>query len=262
MTSLNPFDFTNRVVWVTGASGGLGKALARRFAQAGAHLALHYRAQLEPVQALQAELGELGCQTLAVRGDLTDEDAVEACLQAVWERFGRLDVLVNNAGQYTHAPFLSMPAQEWDQIVQANLRSVFLCTQRFARRAAAQGLAGAVVNIASIEGLSPAFGHAHYSTAKAAVLMATRAAALELGPLGVRVNAVSPGLIWREGLEEDWPAGVESWCKAAPLGRAGQPQEVADAVLFLASAAASWISGTNLVVDGGASCRPIFGEGV
>jgi NAD(P)-dependent dehydrogenase (short-subunit alcohol dehydrogenase family) len=114
---------------------------------------------------------------------------------------------------------------------------------------------GAVVNIASIEGLQPASGHSHYTASKAAVLAHTRAAALELGRLGIRVNAVAPGLIHRDGLEADWPEGVARWHAACPLGRLGQPDDVADAVLFLASAAARWMTGACLVVDGGVLSR-------
>jgi NAD(P)-dependent dehydrogenase (short-subunit alcohol dehydrogenase family) len=110
---------------------------------------------------------------------------------------------------------------------------------------------GAIVNISSIEGLQPAFLHSHYAASKAAVIMHTRAAALELGPSGIRVNCVSPGLIDAPGLDTAWPDGVARWHAAAPLGRLGEPADVADAVLFLASPAARWISGANLVVDGG-----------
>ncbi|MDQ4078313.1 MAG: SDR family oxidoreductase, partial [Chloroflexota bacterium] len=121
-----------------------------------------------------------------------------------------------------------------------------------------QGAGGAIVNIASIEAERPAPLHAHYNAAKGGVLMYTRSAALELGPHGIRVNAVSPGLIWREGIEEQWPEGVARWREAAPLTRLGRPEDVADACLFLASPAARWISGTNLVVDGGVLVRPAF----
>jgi len=118
-----------------------------------------------------------------------------------------------------------------------------------------RGDGGAIVNIASIEGLQPAFDHSHYAASKAAVIMHTRAAALELGRAGIRVNSVSPGVIEAPGIEESWPEGVARWRAAAPLERLGHPSDVADAVLFLVSPAARWITGANLVVDGGVLAR-------
>jgi NAD(P)-dependent dehydrogenase (short-subunit alcohol dehydrogenase family) len=152
-----------------------------------------------------------------------------------------------------------MSEEEWDRVVDTNLKSVFLGTQAAARQMKGQDPpGGAIVNIASIEGESPAPLHSHYNAAKAGVIMHTRAAALELGPHGIRVNSVSPGLIWRPGIEEDWPEGVEHWQQAAPLTRLGRPEDVADACLFLASPAARWITGANLRVDGGVLSRPAF----
>ena len=146
-----------------------------------------------------------------------------------------------------------MRYEDWRAMLAANLDSTFLVMQRAAKLWAGRG--GAIVNIASIEGSDPATGHAHYSTSKAGMIMLSRAAALEYGPVGIRVNCVSPGLIDRDGLAEDWPDGVNRWLDRAPLGRLGTPQDVADAVLFLLSPAARWISGTNLVVDGGMSAQ-------
>jgi NAD(P)-dependent dehydrogenase (short-subunit alcohol dehydrogenase family) len=165
--------------------------------------------------------------------------------------FGRVDVLVNNAGTYPLASVLEMTEDEWDAMIDSNLRSVFLGTQATARQMVKQGGGGAIVNIASIEAENPAPSHSHYNAAKAGVVMHTRAAAQELGRHGIRVSAVSPGLIWREGLDKDWPDGVQRYQKAVPLGRLGRDDDVADACLFLASPAARWITGANLVVDGG-----------
>jgi NAD(P)-dependent dehydrogenase (short-subunit alcohol dehydrogenase family) len=122
----------------------------------------------------------------------------------------------------------------------------------------AQGQGGAIVNVTSIEAENPAPAHSHYNAAKAGAAMHTRAAAQELGPHGIRVNAVAPGLVWREGLDEAWPDGVARYLNAAPLGRLGQPEDVADACLFLASPAARWITGASLTVDGGVMTRQIF----
>ena len=165
--------------------------------------------------------------------------------------FGALDVLINNAGSYPFSPLVEVSDIEWDQVVASNLRSVHLCTQAAARAMIAQGRPGAIVNIASIEAENPAPHHSHYVAAKAAVVMYTRSAAQELGRQGIRVNCVSPGLIWREGLDRDWPEGVNAYLRAVPLGRLGYPDDVADTCLFLASPAARWITGANLVLDGG-----------
>jgi NAD(P)-dependent dehydrogenase (short-subunit alcohol dehydrogenase family) len=151
-----------------------------------------------------------------------------------------------------------MTASQWDEVIDANLRTSFLCTQAAARQMVRQGGEGAIVNVASIEGTHPAPGHSHYNAAKAGVLMHTRAAAQELATHGIRVNAVAPGLIWREGIEEAWPEGVERWTRAAPLRRLGRPEDVADACLFLASAGARWITGATLTVDGGVTTHAIF----
>jgi 3-oxoacyl-[acyl-carrier protein] reductase len=122
----------------------------------------------------------------------------------------------------------------------------------------ARGAGGAVVNIASIEGLFPAPTHGHYATSKAGLIMLTRAQAMELGPRGIRVNSVSPGVIYREGIRENWPTGVKRWMDAVPLGRMGDDEDVGDAVLFLVAPASRFITGANLVVDGGITARPTF----
>jgi 3-oxoacyl-[acyl-carrier protein] reductase len=160
-----------------------------------------------------------------------------------------------------------MTAAQWREVVDTNLSSVFACTQAAVEvmREAGSGEgsgsgsgSGSVTHIASIEASHPAVDHAHYSASKAAVVMHARAAALEYGPYGIRVNTVSPGLIDREGLAQAWPEGVRRWERAAPLGRLGRPEDVGDACVFLASPLASWITGQDLVVDGGVTARPTW----
>ena len=154
-------------------------------------------------------------------------------------------------GIYPLGSILDVSAAEWQAVVAANLTSVHLVTQAVAQRLRDAARGGAIVNIASIEASNVAPAHSHYAAAKAGVVMYTKSAARELGPLGIRVNAVSPGLIWRSGLDEAWPQGVSSYIAATPLGRLGQFDDVADACLFLVSAGSRWITGTDLVVDGG-----------
>lgn len=256
-------NFNGKVVLVTGSGSGLGRGIAQRFAEAGAAVIVHYLSSEAGALEVVSQIEASGGRAAAVQADVTRRADVEALVAGTVEMFGRLDVLVNNAGIYPLSSVLEMSDEEWDAVIDANMRSVFLCTQIAARQMIQQGPreldgAGTIVNIASIEAENPAPLHSHYNAAKGGVLMHTRASAFELGPQGIRVNAVSPGLIWTEGIEENWPDGVARWQEAAPLVRLGMPDDVADACLFLASPGARWITGANLRVDGGVMATPSF----
>ncbi len=260
-------DFTGRTVLVTGAGSGLGTGIALRFAEAGAAVAVSYRSSAGGARETVAAIEKSGGRAISVQADVTVEDQVDALVERVASELGRLDVAINNAGIYPMASLAERTEDDWRETVDANLTSVVLGTRAAGRRMIAQATsrsrpsgatAGAIVNIASISGYHPAPGHSHYATAKAGVLMHTRGAAIELGGHGIRVNSVSPGVIWRPGIEDAWPDGVERWHAAAPLGRLGHPEDVADACLFLASPAARWITGADLKVDGGMMATSIF----
>ncbi len=258
-------DLAGRVVIVTGAASvpgvgigsGIGSGICRGFAAAGARVVVHYRSAAAEAAALVAELRAGGAEAIAVGGDLADEAAADALVSAAVDAFGRMDTLVNNAAVQPVQELASMTLADWRAVVDTNLAAVFAATQAAARVMAAQG-GGSIIHIASIEGSHPALGHAHYDASKAAVIMHARAAAIEYGSHGIRVNTVSPGLIARPGIEDDWPEGVARWRGAAPLGRMGTAADVANACLFLASPMAAWITGHDLVVDGGMTSHPLW----
>lgn len=246
-----PLSLAGRTALVTGASGHIGQAICRSLSGAGARLVVHARQNGDAAKALAEALERDGPGALVLYADLADADAA-AALVAEAEKAGFApDILVNNAARQDVAPLADMNAQDWRAMFSVTLDAAFALSQAFCTALRAAQKPGAIVNITSIEGMAPAANHAHYASAKAALLHFTRAAALEYGPCGIRINAVSPGLIERPGLEGDWPEGVARWQAAAPLGTLGQAQDVARAVLFLASPMSRWISGTNLVVDGG-----------
>ena len=243
-------DLRDRAVLVTGSSAGIGAGIARRLHAAGARVAIHYATQQAGAEALARELGD---RATVVHGDV-ERDAHRLCSDVI-AVFGQLDALVNNAALQPAAPLLELGADDVGEMLRVNVGGVVALTRALADHLVARKATGAVVNIASIEGLQPAVGHSHYAASKAAVLMHTRAAALELGAHGIRVNAIAPGLIDRPGLDTDWPSGVERWLAACPLERLGTPNDVADATLFLLSDAARWITGSTLIVDGGMLAR-------
>jgi NAD(P)-dependent dehydrogenase (short-subunit alcohol dehydrogenase family) len=258
-------DLRGTKVLVTGASGGIGRGIVARFVAAGAEVAAHHRrpGAREELASLATALGRGsaggGPVVLGpVGGDLTAPDGPDDLLAAAVERLGGLDVLVNNAGIQPVAAFEDLTDAEWEEVLATNLSALHRTTRAFARHRRRRGGGGAVVDIASIEGHQPAVGHAHYAASKAAVRMHARAAALELGPAGIRVNVVSPGLVDRPGLEAEWPDGVRRWRTAAPLGRLGRPDDVGDACVALASPLMRWVTGAELVVDGGMLTRPTW----
>jgi 3-oxoacyl-[acyl-carrier protein] reductase len=250
-------NFRGQRVLVTGAGSGLGSGIALRFAEAGASVAISYRTSKAGALGLVGRIEKLKRKAVAIQADVTRAADVRKLVEKTVKTLGGLDVLINNAGSYPVSPLLEMSEAEWDAVIADNLRSVHLCTQAAARHMMKHG-GGAIINIASIEAETSLPGHSHYNAAKAGVVMHTRTAAQELGRYGIRVNAVSPGLIWRQGIEQAWPEGVEAYLRAVPMQRLGRPDDVADACLFLASPAARWITGANLVVDGGVMTHRIF----
>jgi NAD(P)-dependent dehydrogenase (short-subunit alcohol dehydrogenase family) len=242
---------TGRTAIVTGAGAGIGKGIACVFARFGARIAILER-DADTGARTADEIRAAGGDALAVTTDVRDRDAVDRALAATIDRYGAVDVLVNNAGGTFAAPFLDTADKGWDALVRANLTSVLQCTQIVARRMVAQGRGGSIVNVVSIEGARAAPGYAAYAAAKAGVINLTQTTALELAPHGIRVNAIAPDVCMTEGLRAIVPEaerGRFAW--TIPLGRAGEPDDIAGAAVFFASALGRYVTGTTLHVDGG-----------
>jgi NAD(P)-dependent dehydrogenase (short-subunit alcohol dehydrogenase family) len=244
-------DLAGQTALITGGATGLGLAIARRLGQAGARVALN---DLTPERAGNAcrELSAAGVTCAAFPTDVRDRAAVEEMVRAVCDRFGAPDIVVANAGLYPVSSFLEMREDEWDRVLDTNLKGVFLTCQAAARAMIAAGTQGRIVTMSSGAANNAFWGWSHYCVSKAGVVMLTKAMALELGEHGIRVNAVLPGYIdVPEGgahLSEAYKAGARG---ASPLGRPGTPDDIADAVVMLASPLAGFVSGATLSVDGG-----------
>lgn len=243
-------DFDGKVAIVTGAAGGLGLAIAGRLASDGAAVVLA-DLDLAGAEAACENLAARGGRVLAQHTDVSDAKDVTALVARTREKFGRLDIMISNAGIGGTHPFLDQPLEHWNRVLAVNLTGVFLCGQAAARTMVAQG-AGRIVNVASISGVRAGSGRTAYGTAKAGVIQLTRQMALELGPLGINVNAVAPGPVETALTLRDHTAETRAAYNAlVPLERYGTPQEIAAAVAFLASGEASYVNGQTLFVDGG-----------
>ncbi len=245
-------DFQDQVVILTGGVGDIGRASAARFAAGGAKLALFDSdgGALDSVAGGLRAGGLSAKASLLRRLDVTDLDAVDAAVDEVHAKFGRIDILVNCAGIYRHQKVLEMSAEDWAQTLDVNLKGVFAACRAAGRWMSAQESGGAIVNLASVSAQRGSLLHAHYSAARAGVIGFGRSLALELAPK-VRVNAVAPGIIDSRMIEEMIEARGEEWRKQIPLDRFGTPEDVADAICFLAGDRASYINGAVLNVNGG-----------
>ena len=244
-----------RASLVTGAGRGVGKGIALELARAGCRVAVNYDVGRESAEETVAEIRAHGVDAFALCADVRRSTAVSAMIARVAKRFGRLDVLVNNAAVQAWQAFLDIAEDDWDRTIDTNLKGTLLCTQAAARHMATHG-GGSIVNIGSGSNKLPFPNLAAYSASKAAIEMLTRAAAIELGPLGIRVNCVAPGAIEVERTRLETPDYAERWGAITPLGRVGTPADVGGAVVFLASDAASFCTGQTLWVDGGLFTQP------
>jgi 3-oxoacyl-[acyl-carrier protein] reductase len=239
----------DKVAIITGATGGIGMATAHKFAREGARVVI---GDLDAgrVEAARAELAGTGAQAIGVRLDVTDADSIAAMVAAVRSQWGRIDCLVNNAGITLDARLVKMTAEQFDRVVNVNLKGVFLCTQAVAGPMIEQG-SGVILNASSVVGLYGNFGQTNYAATKAGLIGITKTWARELGPKGVRVAVVCPGFVATPILDTIPPAVMEKMVEKVPLGRLGKPEEIANVYAFLASDEASYINGAVIEVSGG-----------
>jgi 2-dehydro-3-deoxy-D-gluconate 5-dehydrogenase len=254
------FDLRGKLAMVTGGGQGIGEAICLRLAEAGAAVAV---VDLDAPTARRTtdRITKAGGRALAIVANVADASEDRAAVHTAVETFGRLDILVNNAGIFPFSPATETSADLWNRVLAVNLSGSFFLAQKAAKEMIRTGNDGAIINIASVDAIRPTGNLAHYDASKGGLVMLTRSLALELGPKKIRVNAIAPGSIDTPGASAAigavLPAGVDpselakTFLARIPLGRTGAPDDIAAAVLFLASPAASYVTGATLVVDGG-----------
>jgi len=255
---------------VTGASSGIGRAIAMALADAGADVVINYSAGEEKARTLVAELGERGARALAVRADVGDESQVEAMFRRTIEEFGTVDILVNNAGLQQDAAFHDMTLAQWNRVINVNLTGQFLCSRAAVREFRRRGVrpdvscsAGKILCISSVHEVIPWAGHVNYAASKGGVMLMMKSIAQEVAPYRIRVNSICPGAIRTPINMEAWdtPEAYSELMKLIPYKRIGEADEIGRAAVWLASDYADYVHGISLFVDGGMTLYPGFETG-
>ena len=241
---------TSKTAVVTGGSRGIGRAICIELAKQGANVVVNYSGSEDKAKQVVSEVEQLGAKAIAIQANVADSAAVDSMMKQAIEVFGTLDILVNNAGITRDNLLMRMKEQEWDDVVDTNLKGVFLCTKAVTRQMMKQR-AGRIINISSIVGVAGNPGQANYVAAKAGVIGLTKTCAQELASRNILVNAIAPGFITTE-MTDSLPEELkEAMLKQIPLAKLGQPEDVAKAVVFFASDNANYITGQTLHIDGG-----------
>ena len=243
-------DLSGSVALVTGASRGIGAVIARRLAEAGVKVGVNYLSSPESAEEVVSSIISAGGEALMVEGDVSQEEPAKSTVQQVVSNWGRIDILVNNAGINRDRLLLRMNTDDWDQVIQVDLRGAFLCT-RFVMPHLIKQRSGRIVNISSVVGISGNPGQANYAAAKAGLIGFTKSVAREVASRNVTVNALAPGYIATGMVEKLSEAAREKILSRIPMGRFGVAEDVSEAVVFLCSNGASYITGEVLTIDGG-----------
>jgi len=246
------FSLKEKVAIVTGGAVNIGRAISETLALAGAKVAVIYHHSREEAASLSQDYQQAGIEHFTFQADISDENQVVKMVGAVNEHFGKIDVLVNNAGIFNLSLQHELNVKGWDSVFDLNMKGLFLCTREVLKNMMKSAEGGVIVNIASINGMHPGFGKtAHYDATKGGLIAYTRSLATEVASHGIRVVAVAPGLVDSDNLRKYAPQLAEMAERRTPLKKIAQPEDVANAVLFLASKAASHITGEIVTVDGG-----------
>ena len=243
----------NKVAAVTGSSLGIGRSIALAFAREGASVAINYRSHPEEGQEAVEEIEKNGGKAISVQADVSEPDGVKRLIEQTVNEFGRLDVMVNNAGIEQKIPFLETPLEAWEKVISVNLTGVWLGCQEAARQMVSQGNGGRIINVSSVHEDLAMPTNSPYCAAKGGVRMLMRTIAVELAPHGITVNNIAPGAIEtpiNKNLDEH-PEQRQELLKEIPLGKIGQPEDVASMAIYLASDASSYSTGSTFFVDGG-----------
>lgn len=256
MNVLSMFDLKGEKAIVTGGGQGLGREMALALAEAGADVAVVQR-RVGVAEQTAEEIRKLGRDSFAMKVDVSKTEDVRNMVAVAKDRFGEIDILINNAGIAHHVPAAELSEEDWDRMIDINLKGVFLGSQMVGREMIKQRK-GSIINIASMSGfiVNRPQPQAHYNTAKAGIVMLTKSLAMEWAKYNIRVNAIAPGYIKTPLLAQNLGPGKigEEWVKLTPMGRLGEPFELKGLALFLASKASSFVTGTTIVIDGGYTC--------
>jgi len=244
-------------VLITGASKGIGKGIALEMARCGCHVAINYHSDRAGAEAVAAEIAAMGREALIVHADVGKAEEVRQMFEQVLSWFPRLDILVNNAGTQVWKPLLDLEELEWDRVIDTNLKGCFLCTQAAGRHMRGTG-GGRIINIGSGCNKVPFPNLASYTASKGGIEMLTKVSAIELGKYGIAVNCVAPGAVEIERTQQESRDYGATWASITPLGRVGQPLDVARTVAFLAGSGGDFISGQTIAVDGGLFTHPMW----
>lgn len=267
--SYSPYLLKGQKALVTGASSGIGEAIARNLASSGAAVAINYRSEAEEAQKIVDEIRATNGEAIAIQADVSQEDEVKAMFNHTLQQFGTIDILVNNAGIQKDSPFVDMNLDQWNTVIGVNLTGQFLCAREAAKEFLRRGVqpqissaAGKIICISSVHEIIPWAGHVNYAASKGGINMMMRSIAQELAPHKIRVNSIAPGAIKTPINESAWdtPKAEAKLLQLIPAKRVGNVEDIAKAAVWLASDDSDYVNGATLFVDGGMSLYPGFME--